>query len=139
MDKTTIKNMPYGQLYEFADGKFVWKIFRVGGTRGGNYLTNLSTISEYIEVFALQGDGSLACTWSGRLSSNPHLQNEDGLDKDGCFYIFSYDQDCAARFEQKQDLKLAAPEIQIQALDQEKNVISYISDRIREEQSNKRS
>ncbi len=134
MNKVNLRNMPYGVLYEFAPGSYVWRISRPGGTRAGNYLRGMDSYSEYTEVFRLIQNGRrLSCDWSGSLSENPGLYNEDGLDERGCFYIFSYDQDCGATFKQTHDLIKASPELQIQALKDEKRVIASIQSRIEEE------
>ena len=130
MDKVNLKNMESGELYEYADGKYVWKILRAGGTRGGNYVTSMSDVSIYTEVFRTENDGSLSCGWSGRLNTNPGLYDENGLDEQSCFSIFSYDEDCSAYFKQEKELVKASIELQKQVLEQEKDIITMLEEKI---------
>ncbi len=129
-EKINMRNMPCGQLFEFAEGQYVWKIIRANGTREGNYSwdTNLSC---YTEVFRQENDGELGIVWSGSLTTNPGVYNEDCLDQNGCFSIFSYDQDTHAGFHQDFDLRVAPTELQVKALESE---ISILKNKMRSQQ-----
>ena len=94
---------------------------------------NENKVSEYTEVFKIRKDGDLSCEWSGEFSANPALTDENGLDSQGCFYIFSLDLDCGALFKQTQDLVKAPAELQAKALEKEKNVVAYIQDKLNEQ------
>ncbi len=120
MEETTLRNMPKGQLFEFANDSYVWKITRMV-TRNGNYLDDKV---DFTEVFRMTGDGELECVWSGRMSDNESVYNDLGLDSNNSFFIFSYDNDSGASFVQEQDLKKAPAEVQIKALELEKPLIS---------------
>ena len=133
-----LRNMPTGKLYEFADGYYIWKIFRVGGTRGGNYLSSLERGDVYTEVFSFGKDGQIHCEWSGRLTENPGLYGENGLNNQGCFHIFSYDQDCGRSYKQEKDLAEAPEDLQRQALAEERDVIKYIKLRLDEQKKGRR-
>ena len=133
MSEINIRNMSPGQLYEFANGRYVWKVLRAGGTRGGNYLTTMDDVREYTEVFSQTKRGELVCTWSGGLTTNPGVYDERGLDVHNCFNIFSADQDTSASFKQEHELRPVPLELQRQALEDEERVTAYIAQRIEEE------
>ncbi len=137
MAGVNLKTMPVGKLYEYADGQYVWKVLRAGGTRGGNYLTDMDDPSEYTEVFSKNKNGELVCDWSGDLITNPSVSNEKGLDSQGCFSIFSYDQDARASFKQEKELSVAPIELQKKALNDEKNVMKFIAQKLEEEKKRK--
>ena len=134
MEKINLKNMPYNQLYEFANGYYVWKILRAHGTRNGNYLSNDPTPQECTEVFRKENDNSLGIVWSGRLITNSGVFNEECLDSTGCFSIFSHDEDTSARFHQDHKLKIAPLELQREAIEEEKQIVNYIQQRLSEQQ-----
>lgn len=131
-EKINLRNMPCGQLFEYADGKYVWKIMRAHGTRNGNYLSATPDLSKYTEVFR-QGNNGLEPVWSGRLITNPGVYNEECLDQEGCFSIFSYDQDTSSSFHQDFDLKTAPIELQLEALKSEISVLEYTSSLLEEQ------
>ena len=130
MDEVNLGNMPQGQLYEYADGCYVWKIMRTNGTRGANYLRTDPEPREYTEVFRMENDGKLGIVWSGRLETNPGVFNEKCLDSQGRFSIFSYDQDTAARFSQSHELIPAPLELQIDALESEVAVLKHTQEKL---------
>ena len=133
-ENVTIKNMPLGKLYEFSKGRYVWKIQRAHGTREGNYLRVAEDPMVYTEVFSLGKDGKLRLDWSGRLIENPGVYGENGLNKRGCFSIFSPDQDTAATFGQEfEQLKPASPSLQQQVEDMEKIVLNFIQQKLEEQ------
>jgi hypothetical protein len=133
-ENVNIKNMPLGKLYEFADRRYVWKIQRSHGTRGGNYLRVAEDPMVYTEVFGLGEDGKLWLDWSGRLIDNPGVYGENGLDKRGCFSIFSPDQDTTSTFGQEfEQLKPASPSLQQQVEDLETGVLSFIQQKLEEQ------
>lgn len=133
-ENVTIKNMPLGKLYEFSKGRYVWKIQRAHGTREGNYLRVAEDPMVYTEVFRLGKDGKLWLDWSGRLIDNPGVFGENGLNKRGCFSIFSPDQDTTATFGQEfEQLKPASPSLQQQVEDMEKVVLNFIQQKLEEQ------
>ena len=134
MNEVNIKNMPVGQLYEFAKNYYVWKIFRTNGTRAANYLTDSQIPTEYTEVFRKENDGQISNIWSGRLITNPGVFDEKGLNHTGSFSIFSYDQDTSASFHQDQELQIAPLGLQINALELEIEVLKYLSQQFEENQ-----
>lgn len=127
MEKINLKNMPCGQLYEYSDGCYVWKVLRAHATRDGNYLTDDPTPRECTEVFGMQNDGNLGCVWSGQLITNPGVYNEEGLDANGNFSIFSGDLDSVRSFHQEHELVPAPLKCQISALEGEVAVLKDIS------------
>ena len=131
MDKINLGNMPCGQLFEFAEGSYVWKIVRTNGTREGNYLSNEPDLSICTEVFRIDNDGRLGVVWSGKLATNPGLFNEQCLDSDGCFSIFSHDQDTSSRFHQDHELEIAPMELQINALESEIEVLKNTNEMLK--------
>ena len=131
MDKINLRNMPYGELFKYAENYYVWKIMRANGTREANYLSSEPTLSLFTEVFRVDNDSNLVAVWSGRLATNPGLYNEEGLDSAGNFSIFSYDQDTSANFHQAQDLEMAPIELQISALQSEIDVLKRIDDELK--------
>ena len=131
MEKVNLKNMPCGQLYEFSNGSYVWKILRAHGTREGNYLSQEPTPTVCTEVFRIENDGSLGNICSGTLMTNPGVFNEECLDSEGCFSVFSHDQDTSFRFHQDQELNIAPIELQISALKSEIEVLEYINTKLK--------
>lgn len=131
MDIVNLRNMPCGQLYEFANDLYVWKIIRTHGTRNGNYLSNDPSPYVCTEVFRLENDGKLSNVWSGDLATNPGIYNESCLDSNGCFSIFSHDEDTSSRFRQDQELRLAPMELQINALESEIEILKYINEELK--------
>ena len=131
MSKVNLRNMPCGQLYEYSNGLYVWKISRAHATRSGNYLSQDPSPSICTEVFRIENDGRLGIVWSGELMTNPEIFNEECLDHRGCFSIFSYDQDTSSSFQQNQELKIAPIELQIKALKSEIEVLEYIDTKLK--------
>lgn len=132
MDNINLRNMPKSELYEYAKNKYVWKILRAGGTREAKYLSSMDKFSEFIEVFSLENNGDLICECSGFFHTSPALTNEKGIDKEGYFYIFSYDEDRGFKFKQEQDLIKAPTEIQDKAFEMEEEIITKIQNKLEE-------
>ncbi len=111
MEKITISNMPLDTAYEFGEGIYVFKTM-LTATRSGNYE---GAEHLYTEVYYKDGQGRMQRDWSGGLVTNPYVFDpETGLDKRGCFTIFSYDMDCNKTYRQEKELSLASPEDQLQ-------------------------
>lgn len=110
MEKITIKNMPLDTLYEFSQDNYVMKRKIEKDKEYGNYSYNTSGMT-FTEVYRQVDNNLPSLEWSGRLVDNPNIYNEEGLDKDNYFAIFSYDMDCARSFKQTKDLTLAPDEI----------------------------
>ena len=132
--EVNLKTMPCGQLYEFANGCYVWKIVRTHGTRNANYLNVVPEEVICTEVFTMQNDGKLGVVWSGKLTTNPGVYNEQCLDANGCFSIFSHDYDTHKDFALEHELTLAPIDIQIQALELEVQVLKYTSEQLKQQQ-----
>ena len=101
-------------------------------------MSSLERGDVYTEVFSFGKDGQIHCEWSGRLIENPGLYGENGLDNQGCFDIFSYDQDCGRSYKQEKDLAEAPEDLQRQALAEERDVIKYIKLRLDEQKKGRR-
>lgn len=112
-------------------------IVRNHGTSDGNYLSNDPISSKYTEVFRKENNGTLRIIWSGKLQTNPGIYDENCLDCDKCFSIFSFDSDTSASFKQDFELKTAPIELQNMAIEGEKRVVQYINSLLNEQTTGK--
>ena len=112
--EVNLRTMPKDVVYQCGENTFIWKRDRFE-TRDGNY--HSETPSTFTEVFRINGLGYPECVWSGRLTDNPSIYGENGLDSNNCFHIFSFDQDCGSRFQQSAPLTVAPQEIQDQIME----------------------
>ena len=119
--EVNLKTMTKDVLYQFGENQYIWKRDRYS-TREGNYSSDTPTTTT--EIFTVDGTGQLQCTWSGGLTDNPYIYGEDGLDQNGTFHIFSWDQDCGANFKQTQPLTVAPQELQDAVLEIEPETYS---------------
>ncbi|MBR4262771.1 MAG: hypothetical protein IKQ35_05345 [Bacilli bacterium] len=111
--EVNLKTMPKDVLFQYREDGYVWKRDRFE-TRDGNYANDTPTT--YTEIFKTTNSGDIKCVWSGSLTDNPGLYGENGLDSENMFHIFSFDQDCGAKFNQTMPLTVAPQELQDQAL-----------------------
>ena len=124
MNKVNLKNMPCGQLYEFANKYYVWKILKVVESSREN------SSAIFTEVFKLDDNDRLSNVWSGQLIVTPDTFNEESLDSREYFSIYNPDQDKTSKFHQEHDLELAPVEFQINALELEVKVLKDVSNRL---------
>ncbi len=120
--KITIENMPLDTVYQYGKDCYIWKTKRTS-TRGGNYSSSEEHV--YTEVFDTRKDGTIYCSCSGNLVTNPGIYKNDGLNDKGCFAIFDYDQDCMYSFAQTMPLALANPSIAKNISDKATNAKSF--------------